>query len=319
MLKTLKNAPYKTFQTGNVSMEKMNIFEIFIRMFIDEVFLIVKKGLKCNYEIVEENVSYFKGKMKFAEQMKFNRFHKERNFIEHDVFTTNRPENRIIKATLLYLLKHSGVSKNRNDIKTLLNYFCDVEVSKDYKKDFSKYILDRNTKDYEVAMLWSKIFLMGKSFTSFAGSEVAYALLFPMETLFESYIATLLKRELVNTGYQISVQDKKYHLFDEPAKKFLMKPDIVITNKSEQSVYVMDTKWKILSENKPNYGIAQSDMYQMYAYQKKYSAANITLIYPKTDNLSGKQVIDFHSNDGVLIKIRFVDLFNIGKLEGFLD
>jgi 5-methylcytosine-specific restriction endonuclease McrBC regulatory subunit McrC len=60
--------------------------------------------------------------------------------------------------------------------------------SLDYKSDFSKYIPDRNMKDYTTALLWSKVFLMGKSFTSFAGSEVAVALLFPMETLFESYI-----------------------------------------------------------------------------------------------------------------------------------
>ena len=32
------------------------------------------------------------------------------------------------------------------------------------------------------------VFLQGKSFTAFSGSEVAIALLFPMEKLFESYV-----------------------------------------------------------------------------------------------------------------------------------
>ncbi|MEY8330768.1 hypothetical protein AALB81_15795 [Lachnospiraceae bacterium 48-33] len=32
--------------------------------------------------------------------------------------------------------------------------------------------------------------------------------------------------------------------------------------------YIMDTKWKVLSDAKPNYGISQADMYQMYTYQK---------------------------------------------------
>lgn len=62
------------------------------------------------------------------------------------------------------------------------------------------------------------MFLMGKSFTSFAGSEVAIALLFPMKTLFESYIATPLKKVLDPREYSVSVQDKTYHLFDEPSK-----------------------------------------------------------------------------------------------------
>ena len=222
MLKTLRDTPYKTLQTSNVNIEKMNIFEIFIRMFIDEVFFIVKRGLKCSYESIEENATFFKGKMKFSQQIKYNHSHKERNFVEYDAFTVNRPENRLLKATLLYLYKHSTSSKNRNDIKILLNSFGEIEASVDYKTDFSKYIPDRNMKDYSTALLWSKVFLMGKSFTSFAGSEVAVALLFPMETLFESYIAALLKKELGIKGYLVSAQDRKYHLFDEPDKKFLM-------------------------------------------------------------------------------------------------
>ena len=36
MLKTLRNTPFKSLQTSNVNVEKMSIFEIFIRMFIDK-------------------------------------------------------------------------------------------------------------------------------------------------------------------------------------------------------------------------------------------------------------------------------------------
>ena len=317
MLKTLRDTPYKTLQTSNVNIEKMNIFEIFIRMFIDEMFFIVKRGLKCNYETIEENVSFFKGKMKFSQQVKYNFAHKERNYVEYDAFNANRPENRLLKVTLQYLYKHSASSKNRNDIKILLNFFGEIEASVDYKADFSKYVPDRNMKDYTTALMWSKVFLMGKSFTSFAGSEVAVALLFPMEIVFESYIAALIKKELIPKGYSVSVQDRKYHLFDEPEKKFLMKPDIVVTRKSDGVKFIMDTKWKLLSESKQNYGISQADMYQMYAYQKKYSAQsttqNVTLLYPQTDSVSQNN-IEFSSEDGIIVRVRFVDLFKIKEL-----
>ena len=63
MLKTLRDSPYKTLQTSNVNIEKMNVFEIFIKMFIDEMYFLVKRGLKCNYETIEENANFFKGKM----------------------------------------------------------------------------------------------------------------------------------------------------------------------------------------------------------------------------------------------------------------
>ena len=36
MLKTLRNAPFKSLQSTNVNIDKLSIFEIFIRMFVDE-------------------------------------------------------------------------------------------------------------------------------------------------------------------------------------------------------------------------------------------------------------------------------------------
>lgn len=310
MLKTLRNAPFKNLQNTNVNVEKLNIFEIFIRMFIDEVFYIVKRGLKCDYETLQSNGNIFKGKMIFAGQIKYNYAHKERCYVEYDEFNTNRAENKILKAALNYLYKSTSSSRNKTDLKTLLSAFNDVDESKDYKADFDKIVPDRKTSDYQTALLWSKVFLMGKSFTSFSGSEVAFALLFPMETLFESFIATKLKKLLTGTGYILSAQDKTYHLFDLP-KKFLMKPDIVIKNKELKKVLVMDTKWKVLADAKSNYGISQADMYQMYAYQKKYQSESVTLLYPLTEKVEQNKSIEFYSNDGVLIKVRFIDLFNL--------
>ena len=312
MLKTLRDTPYKALQTTNVNIEKMNIFEIFIRMFVDEVFYIVKRGLKCNYETIEENATFFRGKMKFSQQIRHNYIHKERSYVEYDVFTVNRPENRLLKAALQHLYRHSTSSKNRNDLKLLLNAFGEVEASVDPKGDFAKYVPDRNTKDYATALLWARVFLMGKSFTSFAGSEVALALLFPMESLFESYIATLLRRNLDASVYAVSAQDRSYHLFEMPDEVFQMKPDIVITNKEHGTIFIMDTKWKLLSEEKTNFGISQADMYQMYAYQKKYNAKNVTLLYPQTELVQDRN-IEFReiNSDGVVVRVRFVDLFDV--------
>jgi len=309
MLKTLRNSPYKNLQKTNVNTERMNLFEIFIRMFIDEVFFIVKRGLKSNYETLEENTTFFKGKLLFSQQIRHNHIHKERSYVQYDAFTVNRPENRLIKSTLRYLYRVSTSSKNRNDIKVLLTSFADVRESTDYKGDFAKYIPDRNTKDYTTALRWCEVFLMGKSFTSFAGSDVAYALLFPMETLFESYVAHLLKKQLNPMEYTVIIQDKRFHLFDEPNKRFLLKPDIVVKRNADQAIFLLDTKWKLLSETKPNYGISQADMYQMYAYQKKYSAQNVMLLYPTSPGIHSNNKITFKSNDAVTIYVNFFDLF----------
>ena len=311
MLNTLKNSQFKNFQIASLDTSKLNIFEIFVRMFTQEIYKIVKYGLRCNYETKCENLNVYKGKMKFNEQLKHNFIHKERSFVEYDEFNCNTPENRLVKTTLLYLYKITTSDKNKSDIKTLLNSFDGVEVSGNVDKDFNSCEKKRKMKNYELAISWCRVFLKGKSFTSFAGSEVAYALLFPMEVLFESYVAANLRKIVNLVEYSVSTQDRGYHLFDNPSK-FALRPDIVITRNSDNAKFIMDTKWKLLYDSPSSkYGISQGDMYQMYAYQKKYDAKDVTLLYPLSDKVNPDSDITYKSNDNVIVNVKFVDLLDI--------
>ena len=320
MLSCLKNSPFKSMQTTNVNADKLPLFDIFIRMFINEAFTIIKKGLKSGYETIEENLSVCKGKIDFAKQVKHNFVHKEKFHVQYDEFNCNRPENKLIKSTLLYLIRHTTSSKNKSDLKTLLNSFEMVEISNDFVSDFKKCINDRNSKYYELILMWCKVFLKGESFTSFSGSQVAYALLFPMELIFESYVANRLRKHLDSNEYIVSAQHSAKYLFDTP-RKFSLRPDIVITRKSDDAVFIMDTKWKLLNNNpSANYGITQADMYQMYAYQKKYdNVQNVTLLYPLTDTISENEIINYASDDGAMVKVRFIDLVSVEKSFGALE
>ena len=317
MIKSLTNISYKSLQVTDVDIEKMPILDIFIRMFIVEAFCLAKHGLRSNYETIAENRSYFKGKILFPEQQKYNISHKERVFTESDEFTPNCPENRLIKSTLMLLYKQTRSLKNKNDIKTLLAAFGNVPFSTDYTSDFSKIGLDYNSKnnvnfknkshssDYSTLLLWCHLFLSGKSFSSFSGSGIAFSLMFPMD-------------------FSISIQDATHYLFTQPNKKFILRPDIVITRKHDNAIFICDTKWKLLSSQKVNWGISQADMYQMYAYHKKYNAKNITMLYPMTEKVSQKieheKEIKFTSDDGVIVRVRFIDLFDIKKsLMGLMD
>ena len=320
MLSTLKDTPFKQIQSAKLKTVKMSMFDVFVRMFIDKIYDIVKLGLKCGYQTVESNEKFFKGKIKFSQNIKYNYAHKERNFVEYDEFNDNRSENKLIKSTLIYLYKSTLNYKNKNDLKVLLSAFQNVDESADYKKDFKNVNIGRNMHNYEIALIWCKVFLMGESFTSYSGSKVAFALLFPMESLFESYIAYKLKKALDLNVYSLSAQDKKTYLFDEP-KKFRLIPDIVIKNNLTTDIFVMDTKWKLLNENQSNnYGISQSDMYQMYAYQKKYNSKSVTLLYPYTDKCDTSKSIEYKSKDDVIVYVRFVDLFDVNNsLKNIVD
>lgn len=304
MMRTLKDVSFKEFNVSNLKTDRMNLLEIFISMFAAEVAVLVKQGLRSSYNPVEDNERFFKGKLNVPQNIKLNYVSKERFFVRYDEWSINRPENRLLKATLNFLRKQTSDNGNGHNISRLLTFFESVNASTDYEADFSKCTSDRSLSHYQKALSWCKVFLRGNSFTAFAGSEVAVALLFPMEKVFESYIAAKLRCS-VSPEVELMLQDVRYSLFDRPTRAFSLRPDIVMTDGND--VIVMDTKWKILSENVRNYGISQADMYQMYAYSKKYGASKITLIYPKPGGLRGMD-ISFFSDDGVNVEVYFIDL-----------
>ena len=185
-----------------------------------------------------------------------------------------------------------------------------VDASVNYTKDFSQVVINRNTKDYEVLMQWSKVFLMNKSFTTFSGSTTSRALLFPMESIYESYVAQQMKKVMGPEGWDVSYQDRGQYLFVEPRRQFALRPDIVM--KKGERIVILDTKWKSLINNeKNNYGISQQDMYQMYAYSKKYGASDIWLLYPVNDEMRNHKSIQFESGDGTTVNLYFIDVDKI--------
>lgn len=160
---------------------------------------------------------------------------------------------------------------------------------------------------YDKALSWCRVFQKGNSFTAFAGSEVALALLFPMEKIFESFIAAKFRKHL-GSGVSLRTQDNRYSLFDSPIRAFALRPDLVL--ESGERTVILDTKWKLLSDNVRNNGISQSDMYQMYAYSKKYDADGIVILYPQSDSVS-KGEIRYASDDNVKVDVSFIDLRNV--------
>lgn len=306
MLKTLKDVTFKDFNVSSLRTDRLSLLEIFIKMFLDEVAILTKQGLKAAYIPVEANERFYKGKLLASQNIKNNLISRERFFVRYDDFNINRPENRLIRSTLDFLLKATGDGNNRRNSARLLSFFDGVEYSKSFDVDFSKCYVDRSMNHYEKALSWCRVFLRGNSFTAFAGSEVALALLFPMEKVFESFIAAKFRKH-IGSGINLRTQDTRYSLFDSPTRAFALRPDLVL--EFDGHTVVLDTKWKMLSDNVRNCGISQSDMYQMYAYSKKYDAEGIVLLYPYSDAVS-KTDIRYASDDNVNVQVSFVDLRN---------
>ncbi|OUT09899.1 hypothetical protein B9N66_04980 [Campylobacter concisus] len=305
MLKTLKNHPFKNINIANLKSLNLPLLEIFISMFLDEVSKLIKIGIKSDYVELEDNLKFLKGKLKISEQIRKNIVHKERFYVCYQEFSIDRAENRLIKSTLEFLYRRSKSSKNQRLIREYLFIFDEISSSSDINADFNRLKLNRQTKHYEQALLWSKIFLQNRSFSPYRGNEIAFALLFDMNALFESYVGNFIKKKRAD----VSLQHSAKHLIEDP-KSFRLRPDIFLKDK-----FIADTKWKII---KTKDDISQADLYQLYAYGKKYNCGKLYLIYPKIDGIK-QEFMKFEYEKDMQLEILYFDLENDSKNDKLIE
>jgi len=309
MLRRLKHSPFKHLNSAHLKTDNMHLLEVFISMFSEELSQLIKKGIASDYITIEENSTFVKGKLKVKEQLQHNLTHQERFFIAYDSYESNRIENRLIKSTLQYLIKNSNSSTNKKRLREFLFVFEEIKPARNPRDDFAKITKTRQLKHYESILQWCELFLNNKSFVSFKGDDVAFALLFDMNRIFEDYVAYKMKKQYPDL--LIKTQHSSEHLLTMPRKQFSLRPDLMLNDNA-----IGDTKWKLVDANKRNHGLSQSDLYQMFAYGKKYEREELYLIYPKSENFTISQREPFNYEDAMPLRVLCFDCKK-GEIEGF--
>lgn len=287
MICTLPDFKFKKFRDADLDTARLDLYEIFVRIYFSMIRDLIKHGLKASYVTLEENLNVFKGKLLVNENIRRNVAHREKFFVAYDEYSINRPEHRLIKAALLKL-------QCKKSARRLLESFDSVTASTNYAKDFAAVSIDRTNREYQAVMNWTRKILAGKSFTPFIGRSKALALLFPMARLFEAYVAEHVKK-VFSDQYTVRTQVRENFLFNEP-RSFGLKPDNILEGDER---IIMDTKWEL----KPT----PADMYQMFAYAKRYGAKKIILLCPPNSEENFYRAEDFE------VTILRVDLFDMNK------
>ena len=281
MLKSLKDSPFKSINSANLQTQNdFPLLEIFITIFCDEMSKLIQKGLKQEYRAIEENSFFLKGKLLFQKHISQNFIHPERFFVSYDIFSENREENKLLKSTIQLLLKKSKYQKNISRLQKYLFIFNEIHESKNIISDFSKIKISRDMNNYIQPLQWAEIFLQKKHVTPVSGNSLASALLFDMNKIFEHYVAHCLRnKKIFPTIKSVKTQVSTQSLIESPNKNFTLKPDLLIIREEDDKFVeiIADTKWKVIKEVK---NISQSDVYQMFAYAKKYKVDTVELIYP---------------------------------------
>lgn len=282
MLHYLRNSPFRRVGTAYQQAARLPLWEVLITAFLDEVAPLVAQGLQRAYVPTGATLPVVRGKLQIAEQLRQNTCHAERFAVAYDDFTVDIPANRLLKACLLFVRLRARTLANQTRVRQLLFALDDVPASVQVAADLTASRTDnRLLTRYAPVVRWAEVLLLNQAFGPPAGRHLNMALLFPMERVFEEYVAAGFRRA-VQPGDELTIQGSSAYLIDEHegGPRFRLRPDLMLRRKGE--LVVLDTKWKPIDgrESTGTYGIEQADLYQLYAYGKKYGATRLVLIYP---------------------------------------
>jgi 5-methylcytosine-specific restriction enzyme subunit McrC len=255
-----------------------------IRQFLNTLDALVKRGMRFDYECVEEEQRFLRGQLDVARQLR-QPVHRRHFFqTRHDVFSVDGPENRLLRRALEIAASRTADARNWQLAHELLGRTAEIRSCSQIKFDLRAWRTDRLMAHYLPVRPWCQLILQEQMPLAVLGDWHGISLLFPMEKLFERYVATSL-RTAISPDWTLKTQAASRYLCAHLGEDFFqLKPDMLLMRNGDS--WVLDTKWKRLdfADRKGNYGLSQGDFYQLFAYGHRYleGAGRLILIYPKT-------------------------------------
>jgi 5-methylcytosine-specific restriction enzyme subunit McrC len=254
--------------------------------FLQRLEVLIRRGIRFDYRQVEEEGRYLRGQLNVPRQV-VQPIERQHLFqIRHDVFTPDRPENRLLKLALDIVNNRVLSPSVRRLANQMAGYLHELQPSQDVERDLSTWRETRLMAHYADIRPWCELIVLGNSPFSQAGQWRGLSLLFPMEKLFERYVAACLRRHLA-AGARLTTQAKSQYLCRHRSEDwFMLQPDLLVEAPGGRAV--LDTKWKILdagaSSAREKYGLSQADFYQLFAYGSRYleGSGEMFLIFPSS-------------------------------------
>ena len=286
--------------------------------FLSELDYLVKRGIRFDYQRIEEEQRFLRGQLNVVAQMRQPLGRQHHFQIRHDVFLPDRPENRLLKLALERVTKTTQDAANWRLASELRSILTEVSARRQVSADFRAWSGNRLMAHYQSVKPWCELILNQQMPIAVTGQWQGMSLLFPMEKLFERYVEAWLYGQLQPGARLKSQAASRYLCEHDQGKMFCLRPDLLIDTAEQR--WILDTKWKRLDveQHDKNYGLNQSDFYQLFAYGHKYrnetGTPKLVLIYPYWSRLK-KALPAFDYGEGMSLWVLPFDLDN----ERFID
>lgn len=274
MLRATQKLNVRQVGHAQVNKQSIHLLDIYFEWFLNELQLLLHQGLIRQYYRKQSNRPVLKGKLLFSQHIRANVVHKERFFTEHQTYDYDHLIHQILNRALDIVTQLSKGSYLYGFCKTIALDFPDTKRISVDEKTFGRLPRNRKTKPYDTALEIARLIILNYAPNVTKGNENMLALLFDMNALWEGFVTKKLKRAARDYGLTVLGQDHK--TFWNTRK---IRPDIII-QRNEKTVFILDTKWKLPSNNRPS----MDDLRQMYVYNRYWRCKKSMLLYPGAEN-----------------------------------
>lgn len=280
MLSQVRKLNVQTTSPANLQWKPNVLLNIFLKKFLDEVAVLLNRGLIKTYRKTDGNRTALKGKLLFNKQIAYNCVHQERFYVRYTTYDYNHILNRIIRQALLAICDITNSSDIKGRATSTLFNFPELDEIAVTPELFSRLIFDRKSEDYRNGIKLAEMLLLNYSPDLHHGNNHVWTLMFDMNKLWEEFVYVTLKRKLA--GCTVMAQKQKA-LWESDLNRKTVRADIVVKN-NDGEIFVLDTKWKM-----PRYDgkivPSDADLHQMYVYLDVYknegiTAKKVALLYP---------------------------------------
>lgn len=280
------------------------------------VSLQLKRGLGREYVDLEEALSSPRGKIELSESLKTRSILRRQLVCSYDEFSTDTRMNRVLKATIVLLIRSDIDKARKKALRRLLPYFADVDdvnlSGEDWHMNF-----DRNNQTYRMLMNVCWLVVRGLLQTREDGSlrMMDFLDMQRMSHLYEKFILEYYRREHpeVSAGAPYIRWALDYGFDDMlPA----MRTDITLAR--GRTVLIVDAKYysRSMQQQFDKRSVHSANLYQIFTYVKnkeaelastpKFHNVSGMLLYAKTDE--DVQPDGVYQMSGNQISVRSLDL-----------
>lgn len=316
MLAEAGHVPLRSSDLADLATHKNPLHETLITLFARRLRFELLRGADRGYISAVDDLRMMRGKLMIGRHIARNAARRERFICAFDEFTADTDLSRVLKASCRMLLNLSRSNEASEALSHCLLMLDDVSDEIDARPLLDRVVLTRRNERFADLFAFSHLVLEELSPSISGGRSTVFSLLFDMDRVFEGFIASMISRAArsLSDGMEIHPQAKskrRYLMEGDRGGVLNLRPDILI--ESAHGRIVIDTKWKRIGakSQQRQAGLGAADLYQIYAYTRRYGASRSILLLPR---ITGSIERDFApldpsgEQDGSAVALRFINL-----------